>query len=443
MAGGVVLGLLMLPGIIAIAQDTTPEMPPTADSTFVYGDPLPDAPELAPRGAYQVGVRTLQVTNPDQIDVLRRLGGEADARYDRTLTLEVWYPAVIPADQTALTEYQDVLPASVAEAAVPFSFAGRALRDAEPDLSGAAYPLIVVSHGYPGSRVQLSYLDENLASKGYVVVAIDHTESTFADTDAFQSTLYNRPLDIRFTIDQMTQMSADSADNESFLKGLADTDHIGLIGYSMGGYGSLNVVGAGYNAVLSGFVGPFASNLLAGNPDYIAAHDDRIKAVVALAPFGADLTVAGAPGLSFWDDEGLAGVEVPVLFIVGDQDDVAGYEKGVRRIFDGTINSDRYLLTFVNARHNVGGNPPPAAATSYENWERYSEPAWDKRRINNIVQHFATAFLGVQLQGQSDYQRYLAIATEPGADVPSGTAWVGFPVRAAVGLRLEHAAAAE
>ena len=30
-------------------------------NTFVYGDALPDAPELAARGAYQVGVRTLEL----------------------------------------------------------------------------------------------------------------------------------------------------------------------------------------------------------------------------------------------------------------------------------------------------------------------------------------------------------------------------------------------
>jgi hypothetical protein len=125
--------------------------------------------------------------------------------------------------------------------------------------------------------------------------------------------------------------------------------------------------------------------------------------------------------------------------VVGSLDDVAGYEKGVRRIFEGAVNSDRYLLTFENARHNVGGNPPPPEATSYENWERYSEPAWDKRRINNIAQHFATAFFGVQLQGKTDYQQYLAAATEPDAEVKPGGDWAGFPSRAAVGLRLEHA----
>ncbi len=71
--------------------------------------------------------------------------------------------------------------------------------------------MIIVSHGYPGSRVLLSYLTENLASKGYVVVAIDHTESTHADKVVFSSTLLNRALDINFVLTYMT---------ESFLGGL-------------------------------------------------------------------------------------------------------------------------------------------------------------------------------------------------------------------------------
>jgi hypothetical protein len=57
---------------------------------------------------------------------------------------------------------------------------GRAVRDAPPHASDAPYPLVIVSHGYPGNRFLLSHLSENLASKGYVVAAIDHTDSTYA-----------------------------------------------------------------------------------------------------------------------------------------------------------------------------------------------------------------------------------------------------------------------
>ena len=46
-------------------------------------------PELGKRGAYSVGVRTIQATNPQQLSVK-----DYQSLEDRTLTLEVWYPAV-------------------------------------------------------------------------------------------------------------------------------------------------------------------------------------------------------------------------------------------------------------------------------------------------------------------------------------------------------------
>jgi predicted dienelactone hydrolase len=59
----------------------------------------------------------------------------------------------------------------------------------QPDAAPGPYPLLIVSHGYPGNRFLLSHLAENLASKGYVVASIDHTDSTYSDQAAFASTL--------------------------------------------------------------------------------------------------------------------------------------------------------------------------------------------------------------------------------------------------------------
>ena len=67
--------------------------------TFV-GDPLPGAPELASRGTADFGVRTIRLTEPDQPLVS---AGTKDGRYptaDRTLTVEVWYPARVSEGQS-------------------------------------------------------------------------------------------------------------------------------------------------------------------------------------------------------------------------------------------------------------------------------------------------------------------------------------------------------
>lgn len=49
----------------------------------------PAAPELARRGPFAVGVRTLALVNRGQVDVF----GAAGARADRELVVELWYPA--------------------------------------------------------------------------------------------------------------------------------------------------------------------------------------------------------------------------------------------------------------------------------------------------------------------------------------------------------------
>ena len=62
---------------------------------------------------------------------------------------------------------------------------------------------MIISHGYPGNRYLMSHLGENLASKGFVTVSIDHKDSTYDDQKAFASTLYNRPFDQLFVLNEI------------------------------------------------------------------------------------------------------------------------------------------------------------------------------------------------------------------------------------------------
>lgn len=432
------------------AQDATPEMPSGAmqGDGFVFGDARLDAPELAPRGDYGVGVQTLDLVNPGQIDILNVSESNPDPTYDRPITVEVWYPAT-GVDADATIEYQETLGRAdnPNDPLVPFTFSGRAQRDADIDGEDGPYPLLIVSHGYPGSRYIMSYLGENLASKGYVVVSIDHTDSTFSDVTQFSSTLYNRPLDILFVLNQMAAFGA--ADSDSFLSGVVDANNTGLIGYSLGGYGVINAAGGGFGAsyvpVLTQFGIPgverFAS-LTTGNADFEARQDDRIKAVFAFAPWGMNLNL--------WDADSLAALTVPLFLVAGSQDDISGYETGTRLVYENTVNSDRYLLTLDGARHNVAPNPPPAAATNYDQYMRYADSVWDSHRMNNIMEHFTTAFFGSILKGETEDAAYLDLievaadgvysVNDDGTFAEDNTYWLGFQPRSAVGMRLEHAA---
>jgi len=426
--------LLLIISIVFLQSCATNKNSSATTDLFINGDALPDAPELAGRGDYKVGVRTLNFINKAQIDILRSKNG-VDPLYDRPLKAEVWYPAVVPAGKKELARYEDSFGSRLdsTRPLIPFTFPGRALRDAAPDLKSAAFPLVIVSHGYPGSRVLLSYLSENLASKGYVVVSIDHTESTHADQQGFPSTLLNRSKDIIFILNQMSE--AGQSGSNSFLSGLVDPNKTALIGYSMGGYGVMNVGGAGYSDKLSGFFSSMTggskaiATRTANNSEYNLSIDPRIKAIVAFAPWGMQRGI--------WDLEGLKGVKVPVFFVAGNLDDISGYEDGTKAMYKGIVNAERFLLTYENARHNTAPNPPPAATLkpgpALKDYEHYSEPTWNERRINNINQHFVTAFLGIHLQ-RKDFGKYLDLPEKSNTKP-----WTGFKPRSSTGMELLHA----
>ena len=141
--------------------------------------------------------------------------------YDREIIVEVWYPAQ---DGTpAGTEYQTFL----RDGQTPVVLSGRAARDVAPADDGT-FPLVILSHGYPGNRMLMSHLGENLASKGYVVASIDHPDSTYSDLGAFGATLYHRPLDQAFILDAM-------AGGDHPLAPITDGATAALVGYSHGG----------------------------------------------------------------------------------------------------------------------------------------------------------------------------------------------------------------
>jgi predicted dienelactone hydrolase len=418
---------------------------PSAAQTNRIDTVTPMAPELAAYGNLSVGVRTLQAVDRNRPDVLNTKEGGPIARYDRLYTLEVWYPATLAPGQADRGDYAGVL---TRDPAVVVTLHGRAVRDATPRPAEGGYPLVIVSHGYPGGRYLLSHLGENLASKGYVVVSIDHKDSTYDDQKAFASTLYNRPLDQLFVLDEMERLGR--AKSGTFLEGLVDASRSAIVGYSMGGYGVLNTIGAGFSQTIETRPVSPPNRLLAergaSNPAYSKSIDPRIKAAIAIAPWGMQEGV--------WDADGLKGIRIPVLFVAGSADEVSGYEKGARAAFLGAVNADRYLLTFIGANHNAGA-PIPAPVETYlarpgqaEGFLHYADPVWDTARMNNILDHFATAFLGRFLKGEGDKQAYLDLVPNgrdgvfaldrDGKPLPTHTYWKGFKRRTAPGLVFEH-----
>ncbi len=414
-----------------------------------------DAPELARRGPHPVGTRSLSLTFADRPDLLVDPVGGVVARADRVVPIEVWYPAVASAspDQTTLYSIPTPQAGQIDRATLParVDYPGKASRDATP--AAETFPLVVLSHGYSNRAVMFSDLAEILASRGYVVVSIEHNDPEFSPTvsfgQSFRVVLGNRAMDQRLVIAELTRRAADARDP---LWSHVDASRIAVGGYSMGGYGALATAGAGHD-----LTSPLYGNFPAGPLDDVtegkaAPVPQGLKAVIAFAPWGGQ-----KPATAF-SDTGLGGVTLPSLFIVGDQDDVSGYEGGVKRLFEGLTGSDRRMLVYRDARHNVAMNStPPALQGHFEYLEKYEEPVWRKDRLLGINAHMIGAFLDLTLKGDASRTAFLDVPTPiaadgtwplaPGAQVgdafatPTGasaTYWAGFQRRWALGLELHH-----
>jgi dienelactone hydrolase len=382
----------------------------------------------------------------DQIDVLGwdPKSGPAPKR-DRSLTVDLWYPAT-PAKGASPETYSADVPSEPPAPPTHFTMPGIAVRHAPPE--AGRFPLVIVSHGMNYVTAGMTWLTENLASKGYVVAAIRHGDpNTYTpDTpDRFPQVLLRRPLDIAFVTRELQRTLAAS--------GSVDPTRTALIGHSMGGYGVLTAAGATLNPQ-SPSVGHFPAGILAayarGGPSADAVRAPSIRAVVAIAPWGGSQ--------SAWSASDLEGITAPLLLISGDRDHTADYKTGARFVFDMAKRSNRYLLTYLYGGHSIGfgGPAPDEMRQNLWNEDWFEDPVWRKERVIGINLHFITAFLDRYLKDDASRSAYLdglvvessqgewpsAPAQTPWAAISPGgagiTLWKGFQRAHAEGLTLMH-----
>jgi predicted dienelactone hydrolase len=398
-----------------------------------------DAPELAALGPHPVGVADVDLVQPGQADPLQ--GKEQPAIVDRHLELKVWYPAAAPG---AGTTYRSALPGEDGKD-VTFSVPGIASPGARA--AQGKFPLVILAHGYSNTPVVLSWLGENLASKGYVVIAPDFRDPpiTIRTAAAAAGPLARRPLDIAFVAAEAQRRAR--AGLGPFAA--ADADRTVLIGYSMGGYGVLTAAGAPLDPALAGatrnVLAPYVANGSKANELKVAG----LKAVVAISPPMA------LRGTNMWAPPGVAAIRAPTLFIVGSQDHVVGYDPGVRTLFSQEVHAPRYLLTFREAAHSIALiGAPPEMRGSFWDLDWFEDAVWRKDRLMAIETHFITAFLDRYVkddQAKAAYIDSLTPNSDDGrwADAPPGryagyspgppaaTLWRGFQPNKASGMSFE------
>ena len=258
------------------------------------------------RGPHPVGVRSLECK---------------DEARERTLPLEVWYPATSAhRGQDLDPEHQDSFQT------LPMAPPSRqaAVRDAE-SLDGE-WPMVVFSHGFGGERRQTTHLCTHLASHGYVVASMDHVGNTSSDMmtqmmaaqaggempnplETVRDFAHDRPLDASFVIDRM--LAGDAGVR-------IDPERIGMTGHSFGGWTTLQTSG----------------------------RDPRIRAALPLAPAGGRAAVATSEdGSDFFERELDLGWEreVPTLFLVADNDSILPLA-GMRELIERTPEPKRALV---------------------------------------------------------------------------------------------------
>lgn len=368
----------------------TPETATVPES----GASLPDSP-FAARGPYAVGTRPYGVP----------IG-------DKTIDAVIWYPATNPDQRPEKVTYK-INPRHPYVAGGPIQ--GRAISNAAPDATGGPYPLVIFSTGLTGWSQTNSYLLEHLASHGFVVISADprgENLQTFWQGAAF------RPLDTERLIAFGDELTAADGD----LAGLVDTDHIAIAGHSSGGWTALVGGGAQFDWSWCDANSELVAKTELSNCPQFVSYQEEIAALLGLdsAPTGTwpqmydprvDAVIAISPDGDIWgaDYQGVAGVEVPTLVIIGSKDTVTVPEYGAYPIYEHLGSAKKSLIVFENAGHYIFANQCRDTPWMIPQMMWFcADAVWDMDRAHDLTKHFITAFLMAELTGDADAATTLA-----------------------------------
>lgn len=347
--------------------------------------PIPNLPE--PAGPYPVGTWTTTLVDPNRPESYTPAPDDL-----RAIVVQAWYPAAVvddPPDPAPLIPQAERVAAVLSDRLgfPPFALNHLNLIKANgrPELPAAPLPaaeaqgrpIILFSPGYSSSRLQSTTLMEELASHGYVVLAVDHTfggvmtifpdgrieflspEAQVGDRPELRpSTL--RLSDV-WTADlfQLLDLLPAYRDGElaSPLAGQLDLERIGFLGHSTG----------------------------AGVAARLCAVDDRCRALL-----GMDVWMGPLP------DELLArGTARPTLFLMSESWPSAYNSERIRTYMAASPDS-LWLTVRSTAHYNFTDIPFLSPLTS-----RLEDigPA-DPYRIQAVNAAYLTAFFDQHLRGR-------------------------------------------
>jgi predicted dienelactone hydrolase len=222
-------------------------------------------------------------------------------------------------------------------------------------------PVVLFSHGLGGSCENYEYLGRHWAGCGFVSVHVQHAGSDDAvwkkaepgdrmkslrEATMSLANAINRPRDISFVIDQLTQANSEE---HSPLHGRIDLARIGVAGHSYGGFTAMAIAGQAY--------GPRQSREMA---------DPRVKAVIQMS--------APVPRGEQGADAAYSPITTPVFHMTGTKDDspLGETTAAQRRIpFDHMASAETCLLIFRGGDHMVFAGAPRVNPVARESDARF------------------------------------------------------------------------
>ncbi|MBF2065395.1 MAG: alpha/beta hydrolase [Calothrix sp. C42_A2020_038] len=289
-------------------------------------------------------------------------------------------------------------------------------------------PVIVISHGVGTDSSNFEYLGSHLASHGFAVVVPNHPGSDTkqlsslmkgsANEVAEPNEFYNRPLDVKFVLDQVQQR------NKSEFRGRLNFEQVGIFGQSFGGYTGLALAGAQINFAqlqkdckpqalketwnVSLLLQCRALELQSKSP--LIKHnlrDERIKAVIAVNPITS----------SIFGETGLNNIKIPVMIVASSDDTVAPalYEQILP--FSWIGNQQKYLAVLQGGTHfsAIGEGKGSTDQVGLPSNIVGDDPAQARKYLNSLSLPFFQSYVA----GMTKYAPYLnaayakAISSQP------------------------------
>jgi predicted dienelactone hydrolase len=249
----------------------------------------------------------------------------------RPLATVIWYPAV-------------------GKTGTPEAFG---LRDAK--VKRGRFPLVVFSHGSCGRPTEATYFTMALAKAGFVVAAPPHVGNTTDDPMCFTQAVFldsaaNRVPDVRFVIDSMLGLAADSS--SPFARRLR-TDRIAVSGLSFGGFTTL----------------------------LTEQQDERVRAAFALVPGGT----------AFLEADPIA---QPTLVIGAEDDHVVTWPESVKAY--AKLAGPRFLVELLGGDHLNAVDECPGFCGTITQEEAHER-----------ILHYALPFFRRYVQGKRVPERVL------------------------------------